>query len=260
MLTGKALKYFFFSRRPPFRDREDPFFRSLAAVLSDDMPCPGQEIMRRVRREYLSDRGMITLRDVGAGHRGRKRPEPRRSIRNIARHSSGHLRYHRLLCRMSRHFEPSVILETGTALGMGTLALALGNPAARIITIEGDPALAARARDLFEKEKITRITLLEGLFDERLPEVTAREEKIGLVFLDGHHEEQATLRYFGMLLPSLHEKSIVVADDIHWSQGMLRAWESLRHHERVSLSVDLFRMGILFFDPALKKETLVVRY
>ncbi len=260
MLFGPALKYYLFSRPHPCRENEDPFVRSLLEVMHDRTNHADYRTMAAARRQYLAGREKILLHDPGAGHHGRKKKEYRRRISSIARHSSGNPKYHRLLCRLARHFNPSVILETGTALGLGTLALALGAPRARVCTIEGDPALSARARQLFEKYSLRNITLVEGTFEEKLPEVLARERRIDMAFLDGHHEEEATLRYFGMLLPRLHAGSLVVVDDIHWSRGMQKAWEQICRYEQVSLKINLFRMGILFFDPSLPKRTLVVRY
>jgi predicted O-methyltransferase YrrM len=260
MVVSRALAYFFLSRPLSCGQQTADPLCALREVLADRRDDPVRAVLHRARLEYLADRTRIFPHDLGAGHHGWKKREGRRRISSIARHSSGHPKYHRLLCRLARQYEPSVILETGTALGLGTLALALGAPRARVYTLEGDPALATRARHLFEHHSLRNITLLEGLFAEKLPEVLAREEKIDLAFHDGHHEEEATLRYFGMLLPRLHNNSVVVLDDIHWSKGMLRAWERIRGHERVSLTINLFRMGILFFEPSLPKKTLVVRY
>jgi len=260
MLFGPALKYYLFSRPHPCRENEDPFVRSLLEVMHDRTNHADYRTMAAARRQYLAGREKIHLHDLGAGHGGTKEAHPVHTLRHIARHSSGNPKYHRLLCRLARHFSPSVILETGTALGLGTLALTLGAPHARVCTIEGDPALSARARQLFEKYSLRNITLVEGSFEEKLPEVLARERRIDMAFLDGHHEEEATLRYFGMLLPRLHTGSLVVVDDIHWSKGMARAWNKIRRHGKVTLAIDIFRMGILFFDPSLPKRTLVVRY
>ncbi len=260
MVITRALAYYLLSRSLSCGQQTADPLCALREVLADRRDDPVRAVLHRARLEYLADRTRIFPHDLGAGHHGRKKREGRRRISSIARHSSGSPKYHRLLCRLARAYEPSVILETGTALGLGTLALALGAPRARVYTLEGDPALATRARQLFEHHHLRNITLLEGAFEDTLPELLSREEKIDVAFLDGHHEEKATLKYFGMLLSHLHGKSIVVVDDIHWSKGMWKAWKSILRHKRVSRSVDLFRMGILFFDPALKKETLIVRY
>ncbi len=263
MLAGRALAYYLFSQRRSGRGMQDPFVRRL----TEEVFFPGGdevaacEQLRKVRQRFLADRSEILPYDLGAGHGGRKGVRRARSIRNIARHSSGAPRYHRLLCRLSRYLRPAVVLELGTALGMGTLALALGHPPARIITIEGDPSLASRAQEMLAAEVPgSSVTLLRGAFDEILPALLRQTEPIDLLFLDGHHEEQAVLRYFEWLRPHLHPESVAVIDDIHWSKGMLRAWDKMREHEQTSLAIDIFRMGLLFFDPSLPKETITLRY
>ncbi len=262
MLTVRALAYYLFARHRPGRELQEPFLQRLAEeVLSLSAPVEGCELWEEVRRQLLADRSRIIPYDLGAGHGGRKGAPRPRTIRNIARHSSGTPRYHRLLCRLSRFAKPAVILELGTALGLGTLALALGAPRARIITIEGDPALAARAEEMLTRQLPGReIRVLRGAFGEVLPPLLEKTGPLDLLFLDGHHEEKATLRYYSMLLPHLHTRSVAVMDDIHWSKGMLNAWNVLRKHEKTSLSVNIFRMGILFFDPALPRQTVTLRY
>ena len=262
MLAGRALAYYLFSRRRPGKGLQHPFLTGLVQdVFSPDALPEECKLFREVRKDYLSDRSRITPHDLGAGHKSRKSPAGNRSIRNIARHSSGHPRYYLLLCRLSRYARPAAILELGTALGLGTLALALGNPEAHITTIEGDPALAARAREMLNRTIPGHpVTLLQGAFDDILPSLPDKTGPLDLIFLDGNHEKEATLRYFNLLLPSLRNKSIAVIDDIHWSKGMLAAWDILRDHPETTLAIDIFRMGILFFDPALPKQTVTLRY
>ncbi len=262
MLTGKALAYYLFARHCPGQRSQEPFLQHLAEkVFSSSAPGEGCELLEEVRRQLLADKSRITPYDLGAGHGGRKGLPRPRTIRHITRHSSGAPRYHRLLCRLSRFVDPALILELGTALGLGTLALALGAPRARLLTIEGDPALAARAEEMLTRQLPGReIRVLRGAFDEVLPPLLEKTGPLDLLFLDGHHEEEATLRYYSMLLPHLHTRSVAVIDDIHWSKGMLNAWNALRKHEKTSLSINIFRMGILFFDPALPKQTVTLRY
>ena len=262
MLAGKALAYYLFARRRPGWVMRFPFLHRLVGEVFVSSAA-GEEcgLLEEVRQQLLADRGRFTPFDLGAGHGGRRGPSRPRTIRHIVRHSSGAPRYHRLLCRLSRYVAPAVILELGTALGLGTLALALGAPRARLFTIEGDPTLATRAEEMLSHHFPGReISVLHGAFDDVLPPLLEKTGPLDLVFLDGHHEEKATLRYHSILLPHLHTKSVAVIDDIHWSKGMFNAWNILREHEQTSLSVDLFRMGLLFFDPALPKRTVTLRY
>jgi hypothetical protein len=41
---------------------------------------------------------------------------------------------------------------------------------------------------------------------------------------------------------------------------MADAWNELKKHERVSVSIDIFRMGILFFREGISHNEYVIRY
>jgi hypothetical protein len=87
-----------------------------------------------------------------------------------------------------------VAIETGTFLGDTTAFLA--DRCDRVITIELDPGLAARARERFKSR--TNVTVLEGDSGEQLPDVLAGVDEPALFWLDGHfsgfHEGVQTAR------------------------------------------------------------------
>ncbi len=114
------------------------------------------------------------------------------------------------------------------------------------------------ARETFDRLACQNIKLIEGRAQEALTPFIQTTPKLDLVFIDAHHSEEATLSFFEKLRESLHQQSIAVVGDIHWSAGMERAWQQLTQHESVTLSVDTFHAGILFFNPDLRKETEVL--
>jgi hypothetical protein len=65
------------------------------------------------------------------------------------------------------------------------------------------------------------------------------------------------MRYFDLISKRVKEKSIVVIDDIHHSPEMNKAWNEICKHELVYGSIDLFRCGVLFFEPSLGKQHFV---
>lgn len=80
-----------------------------------------------------------------------------------------------------------------------------------------------------------------------------------LVYFDGNHQKEATLIYFGMLLPLAHNDSVFIFDDIHWSKGMEEAWEEIKAHPRVRVTIDSFFWGIVFFRQEQEKEHFTIR-
>src|SRR5690606_34125251 len=141
-----------------------------------------------------------------------------------------------------------------------TLYLSYACSKSQIFTIEGSDAVAEKAENAFNQFKRKNINLIRGRFDEVLPQLLKEQQRFDFVFIDGHHEEEATLNYFNQILNHVSSDSIVLIDDINWSEGMINAWEKIKRHEKVTLSIDVFEMGWLYFFPRNQKEHFVIRF
>jgi predicted O-methyltransferase YrrM len=157
-----------------------------------------------------------------------------------------------LLLLLGRELRPRQILELGSCLGLSGAYLAAAtrlNGTGRLTTLEGAPALAARAEAHLDELGLAHSEVVAGLFRDTLQPVLDRVGPVDLAFVDGHHDEDATQAYFEQLLPHLAERSVVVFDDVAWSDGMVRAWEALRGHGAVRVSIDLDLIGICVAGP-----------
>lgn len=142
-------------------------------------------------------------------------------------------------------------------MGLNTLYLAQ-NKQARVFTFEGSRSLSHIALTHFELLEKKNIKLIEGNIDHTLSEFLQNTEKINFALMDANHRYEPTMRYFNLLSRRFNEKSILVIDDIHWSEEMEEAWKELYQHRLVYGSIDLYRCGILFFDPALNKQHFIL--
>lgn len=216
------------------------------------------EKIETLRNRLNSSSIKISLIDYGAGspdsnltakemYKGRPAI---RSVREICRLGSKPYREAFLLFKLVREFRPSVCLELGTALGISsayqTAALEL-NRCGRITTLEGAESLASLAKENFERLGFKRIDVVVGRFQDTLQDVLRKNADIDYVFIDGHHDENATLSYFRKISPYLSDGAILVFDDIHWSGGMERAWDDIRKNKNLKVSVDFLNMGICVF-------------
>jgi predicted O-methyltransferase YrrM len=163
-----------------------------------------------------------------------------------------------LLIQNAAYFQPKTILELGTSLGLGSYALHLGNPEAQITTLEGDPAIQQHADTLFQQLSGTNIVSLCVQFQDWLVEPNL-SSSFDLIFFDGHHQGEAMLQYASQLLPSAHENTLWIWDDIYWSASMKQAWVEVCAWPEVTVSVDTFHLGFLFFRKGQAKEHFVVR-
>ena len=72
--------------------------------------------------------------------------------------------------------------------------------------------------------------------------------------IDGHHDEQATIAYFEKFIPYLSKNSIIVFDDISWSDGMRHAWNSNEKNEIVKIFLNLGVIGICVLDETIEDK------
>lgn len=210
--------------------------------------------IERLRRQLRSDKRLIDVNDMGI------RKYRRRRIADIAHTSLTPAKYSLLFSRIIQHVQAKNILELGTSLGINTLYLAHARPRdTTVTTFEGADAIADLAALTFEMAEAKNIVLIRGNIDQTLPRYLQSGRIVDFVYLDANHRYEPSLRYFTLLLPRLTEKSVVVFDDIHYSRDMYRAWNDIKSHKLVYGSIDLFRCGILFFDPSLNKQHVTLQ-
>lgn len=240
-------------------DVHSPFlFDLITQVFDDKNKYPDYLKVEQLKKELLQDHRMIEVTDLGAGSRVDNNTS--RSISRIAKNASKPKRIGRLLFRLSQYFQPDNMLELGTSLGLSSLYLAYGSPSSNLTTIEGCPNITQIAKDNFEKAGMDEIEILTGNFDDKLPEVLKKINSLDFVFIDGNHQKEPTINYFEECLVKSNSNTLMIFDDIHWSDGMESAWENIINHPDVSLSIDIFHMGIVFLREELTKQHFVIRF
>lgn len=261
-LAIRYLQYYLKASNGKGHGIHSPFvFNFVTKVLNDNRHFYAYKHIENLRKLLLSDTRMLTIEDMGAGSRSAGTRTNRRSIQQIARSSLKPARFSQLLFRIADHYKTRNILELGTSLGITTSYFASASEDARVVTMEGAAEIAAVAKENFLKLKLNNITLVQGNFDDTLQEVITGMPVIDLCFIDGNHLYEPTLRYYRQLLPALHEYSILVFDDIHWSREMEQAWEDIKEQPEVTLTIDLFFIGLVFFRKEHKeKQHFVIRF
>lgn len=206
-------------------------------------------------KKLKRDRRSIMRTDFGAGHGGKGGGTYPSTVGHTARRSSRRKREGAILHAMVQYYQPQRVLELGTHLGISTLYQASAlNESAQVKTLEGDPALAALARAHIEAHDVLPVEVIEGPFSQSLPHLNLNTFKPDFVFLDGDHRYEPTVEYVHAILPHMPKESILILDDIYWSEGMTRAWNEVKAMPEISLTVDLFFFGIAFVKRSEEKQ------
>jgi predicted O-methyltransferase YrrM len=214
-------------------------------------------ILKKYRNSLLQNKNTIEVTDFGAGSRVFK--SNTRQIAQIAQTAGISPKRAELLFRMVHYFQPSAILEIGTSLGLATSALSLGSTKAKIITLEGCPETALVAKNQLQSFNLNTVESVVTEFSNYLNSSKLQTSNFELIYFDGNHSKKATLDYFELLLPTITNDSVWIFDDIHWSLEMEEAWKVIKENPKVTVTIDTFQWGIVFFRVEQEKEHFVIR-
>jgi predicted O-methyltransferase YrrM len=259
-LAKKYLKYYLTASNSKGHGVHSPFvFEFIKFVLNDKKSYEAYENIEKQRQVLLNDKTVIEVEDFGAGSTVIKTKQ--RVVKDIAASSLKPKKYSQLLFRMIQFYNKKNVLELGTSFGITTsyIASAKNNPV--VTSMEGSQSIANIAQQNFDSLQLNNINIVRGDFEKTLAPFLENTKTIDFAFLDGNHRKIPTLQYFNQILSNSTEETIVVFDDIHWSKEMEEAWEEIKIHEAVTLTIDLFFIGIVFLKKDFKvKQHFAVRF
>lgn len=219
---------------------------------------PEYRVLENYRNSLLQNKNTIEVTDFGAGSRVFK--SNTRAVNQIAKNAGISAERAKLLFRIVHYFQPKSILEIGTSLGLATSALALGNPNSYILSLEGCLNTLSVAESLFDEKFFDfNFEFVNTEFSYLLKSYNKQTQTFNLIYFDGNHSKQATLEYFELLLPTIDNETVWIFDDIHWSQEMEEAWEIIKQNPKVTVTIDTFQWGFVFFRNEQVKEDFIVR-
>lgn len=233
-----------------------PFVYDLVTkCFNDKKKYSEYHILKTYRQALLKDTSMIEMKDFGQGSRVFKGNA--RKVSAVVKNAGMKKKRQKLLFRLASYFKSENILELGTSLGLGTIAFSISNEFAAIHTVEGCPNTLKKTQEYFEKFNLHNIEIHQEIFSDFLSENTTA--KYDLIFIDGDHNGERTLGYFNSLLKNVHNDSVIIFDDIYWSKDMTAAWQQINANEKVTVSIDTFQWGMVFFRKEQPKQHFIIR-
>ena len=253
------IKYFLFSRHRKGHGIHSPFVYDLVPRIFRNKTDPGIVLtIETIRKQLIANRGSIHVNDLGSGSERMK--TSLRRVSDIAKYSPVSRKYGNLLASLAIEFGRPVILELGTSFGISTMYMAMSCTDTLVFTIEGCRSTSEIASANFNAAGISNIKLINKPFDEVLPVIGNEIPEPGLVFIDGNHRKEPLVRYCREIAGFSGSNSVIVIDDIHSSREMEEAWDELQQMERVTLTIDIYRMGFLFFREGLSHLNYIIRH
>ena len=214
------------------------------------------KLFLKTKQQLLDNKSLIKVTDFGAGSKVFK--SNNRQISKIAKIAGLSNSKAKLLIRLINYFKPTSVLEIGTSLGLATTAIKIGHRDSKVTTLEGCPETSNVARNLFSKNNYKDIKVITGDFKETFT-FAIEGQKFDCIYFDGNHTKKDTLHYFESCLSTVNNNSFWIFDDIYWSNEMKEAWTEIKNHKKVTVTVDIFHWGIVFFRKEQEKEHFKIR-
>jgi predicted O-methyltransferase YrrM len=232
-----------------------PFVFSLYTDIIQAINLPFYLEIETYYHKLLSDSTLIENENPGVGTKKRILP-----TRQLIGSSVKLLPWRKLICRITKERNPKVIIELGTSAGITAAYLALTCKDAHIYTFEANPALIEISKKLFNDYNLKNITLIEGDIDETLEPFLKSIDRVDVAYIDANHRYQSTLNYYNQLHAKCTLESLIILDDIYWSKEMTKAWNEIRQASNVSIDVDLWQIGLLYYKPNQHKESFKLKF
>jgi predicted O-methyltransferase YrrM len=232
-------------------------YQFLEQILYQNVSSESLNKIELRRANLLKDQRQIEITDLGAGsHQNNNRIK---SIQGIAKSALKQARFAALYYRIIKSNNPAHIIELGTSLGITSSYMALASTQ-KVYTLEGCPNTLSIAKETFEVLQINNVETIAGNFDETLPALLEQLNQVDFIYFDGNHTKSATLNYFNLAITKANENSLFIFDDIYWSEEMMEAWEIIKADPRVSITIDLYFIGLVFFKKGQAKENFTILF
>jgi len=206
------------------------------------------ELIQKQRMGLRRRAEVMEIDDFGAGNHSSSGVQKKKvHLNTISIQNSRSQRWLTIMFRLMRSLQPTTVLELGTCIGISGMHLAAGltlNGKGILVTVEGAKAYAEVASENFSAIGVKNIVQYTGRFSDVLSAILKNHQPIDFVFVDGHHNGDATVAYFEQIVPFLSRSAWMVFDDISWSTDMKRAWGVITNDTRISFAADLSLVGI----------------
>jgi predicted O-methyltransferase YrrM len=223
-------------------------------VIKDRTKYPIYNAVNAIKRKLRQQHERITITDCGSGTY-----QNSRKLSSIVKKSAQWRPYAELLHKIMKHYNYPEFIELGTSLGFSTVYLATGNPEIQGYTIDACESSLKVAQENFQALNIHNVNIIHGKFETHLDNLLEKMSTSTLIYIDGNHTYTSTMEYFNAILKYKDKLPVLILDDLYYSLEMEKAWQEISNHVSVTLSLDLFKYGIVYFDTRFSKQNFVLK-
>jgi len=158
------------------------------------------------------------------------------------------------LFRLSNHFKPKTILSIGSSMGLAPLYLSQYDTTVQCITLESEPDFTHIATQLLSRQANVSLPIKTGSYQDTIRDSIVHFQQIDCIFIGKEIEVDDLNVIVLQCLPFFRDQTYGVIAGIRSSTGKYQCWKQCCQHPRVTVAIDLFDIGLLFFHSKLHKR------
>lgn len=150
----------------------------------------------------------------------------------------------KLLFKLVNYFGSKRVLEIGSGYGINSLCLTAPSKDIKCISIEYSEKKYSLATEIYKKwdRKISLVSTTE------LPEITEKQDCIFIDLSNCNNLPPNLNQYLSRLS---YNKTFIIIKGIRTNKRHQMLWKSIKDMESRTVALDLFNIGIVFFDTSL---------
>ncbi len=229
-----------------------PFvYKLIDEVIYDFSAKKVYEPIELQRKKLLNDHSVIIVNDFTTSTPLKKK------VSRLAKITLISPRLAQLIYRLAKNSDAKTIVEIGNNLGISTAYLAAAKPLANVISLQNCPQTANLAHQNFKTLNLQNVTLKVGSYANLVLAITTQQQTLDFVFIN---TKNAILNYFNYCLPKVDPNTLLIFNNIYGNKETKTAWQEIKAHPKVTLTIDLFWIGLVYFKTGQAKQHFKIRF
>lgn len=169
-------------------------------------------------------------------------------------------KYHELTFRLINYFDPKIIIFAGAEFSAAPLYMAAAKAEATIFAAESTMQAAKVLEQCSRRANIRNISLISPNKDKTLRDLLSSVEKIDMVYFNTSASASRLPEYYEMFKSKADNDSVFIFEKPRHTKQSAEFWNSVQKDSDISLSLDLYGIGIVFFKKELSKQHFLIKY
>jgi predicted O-methyltransferase YrrM len=165
-----------------------------------------------------------------------------------------HRNYGALLFRLVNWFKCRNVLQIRSFSGIMSLYLASARNNCTCFALEENVGLTESAERFAELQGLTNLHFFKGDYAENLAKLKKEISAFDLIFINHAGDAEKTAETISLTRTFCNEKTMLVIDGISCNKNMQALWQSLKNDSETRVTIDLYALGLVFFDKKLNKQ------